>query len=345
MTYYTRQGKVRELSRDEIHKAIGVTVQAWGDNLDDINKIVKSINPGRVLMVDPTTETIKASPLALGNAAYKNTGTGVGNVVIVGSTGKIDTSLLPPASSLSAYWGNYILAAKDSGMVAGDTTVLLSNSNEPMNLLAGSGIKITGSTVALSKSIKIEVIPNNNFLSVSADAGTTLTPAVSTDTLRINGGNSITTVTAPASQGITLNYTGTQFATINADLGTRTSASATETINIKGSTEIQTVLSGSTLNINYTGKQWKTLTFTGYNYNMLGTGVQTAQNKNDALEIKAGFGIAIESDTTNKKVTIRSQYLEWAVTTNHIDGGNYGELYNGKSYNGGTYYAYDGGTY
>lgn len=345
MTYYTRQGKVRELARDEIQQAIGVTVQAWGDNLDDINAIIKSTNPGRVLMIDPTTETIKASPLALGNAAYKNTGTGVGNVVVVGSTGKIDTALLPPAASLSAYWGNYILTAKDAGVVAGDTTVLLSNSNEPMNLWAGSGIKITGSTVALSKSIKIEVIPSNTFLNVSADSGTTLTPTTSTETLRITGGTSMATVTSPSTQGITLNYTGTQFATINADLGTRTSASATETINIKGSTEIQTVLSGTTLNINYTGKQWKTLNFTGYNYNMLGTGGQTAQNKNDALEIKAGFGIAIESDTINKRVTIRSQYLEWAVATNIMDGGAYGELYNGKSYNGGTYYTYDGGTY
>lgn len=342
MSYYTRKKKVSDIAKADIDSAIGVSVQAWGQGLDDINAINKPLNPGRALIIDPTSYEIVASQLALGNAAFKNTGTSIGSVVIVGPDGKISPTILPPSATLDGFWKNLNIGVVGNGQHVGDVVVIPDESEQQLTLKVGDGLKITSNNATLNKSLTIELQSPNNIASISNDIDT-LSASTPGENIKIIGDDIISTQIDSVTKTISVLYNGTQFSTITANDGQNIAASSSSNINIVGVDDITTHAVGDYLHLNYTGKQWKTLKFIGYNFNLMGSGTHTAQNRTDSLEIKAGLGIAIESDATTKKLTIRSQYREGLG--GNIDGGNYGELYDGFTYDGGTYYVFDGGTY
>jgi hypothetical protein len=350
MSYYTRKQTVKRLAQEEINSSIGITLQAWSTNLDDIRSINTNSNLGRVLVIDPLNAHITTSPLALGTAAYKNIGNSAGNVVIVQPDGKISPSVLPTSASLDGFWKTLTLTTANDGQHFGASNVIPDEAEQQLHLIAGNGIKITGSNEILNKSLQIELIAPNNFASIHTD-NMTLSATIPGEQLNISTtGNAIITTIIPDTHTLSINYVATQFTSITSDNGQIIASTSNSNVDVIGGSDISTVNNSEKLQINYTGNQWKTLDYKGYNYNLMGVGTHTAQSSIDSLEITAGYGLAIESNAITKKLTIRSQYLERATAIEGmngdvIDGGEYGELYNGYTYDGGTYYSYDGGTY
>ena len=143
--------------------------------------------------------------------------------------------------------------------VSGDTGSTTANSaTDTLTVSGGTGIStsISGDTLTITNDS-----PNadqNLFATVSGDTGST-TADSTTDTLTIAGGTDISTTVS--GDTITIAYTGTGgegvtqnlFQTFNADSGTTTANTATDTLVVSGGTNIATEISGDTLTINFNG--------------------------------------------------------------------------------------------
>jgi len=143
--------------------------------------------------------------------------------------------------------------------VSGDTGSTTANSStDTLTVSGGTGIStsISGDTLTITNDS-----PNadqNLFATVSGDTGST-TADSTTDTLTIAGGTDISTTVS--GDTLTIAYTGTGgegvtqnlFQTFNADSGTTTANTATDTLVVSGGTNISTAISGDTLTINFSG--------------------------------------------------------------------------------------------
>ena len=146
-----------------------------------------------------------------------------------------------------------------SGNTSGDLAIVADSTTDTVTFVGGTDIQLTGSattdTITIDFTGTVGDPDQNLWATFNADAGTT-TANTTTDTLTIAGGTNITTtivgdtLTIDASGGGAGEPDQNLWETFNADSGTTTANTITDTFTIAGTTnEIITAISGDTVTV------------------------------------------------------------------------------------------------
>lgn len=174
------------------------------------------------------------------------------------------------------------------------------------SVVGGTGISVSSSASEITFSSSF-----NTFANIAVAGQTTLAADSATDTLTIVAGSGISIVTAGASDTLTItnnspNVNQNLFATITGDTGSTTANSVTDTLNIVGSSNINTSVSGDTLTITYTGASGGGDPNQNAFSNVAVSGESTvaADSETDTLTLVAGTGISLTTDAGADSITI-----------------------------------------
>jgi hypothetical protein len=187
MSFKTNTSVVQSLVTSGVTAAVGTSLQAHSTLLDSVAGITLSGNGNKALIVNGAGTAISLSAV-LGSAAFASLGTAVGNVPVLGTGGKLDSSILPAMDVVDVFTVADNTARDALVATKGDVAVVTSLSK----------------TYIYSGSAWVELISPSSSGSVTSVAGKT-----GVVTLALSDLTDVTTTSAAT--GNVLRFNGTKF--------------------------------------------------------------------------------------------------------------------------------------
>jgi len=142
--------------------------------------------------------------------------------------------------------------------VAGQTNITADSTTDTLTLVAGSNITITTDpdTDSLTIAASGGGVSSDSFATISIAGQDDVVADSSSDTLTLVAGLGISLTSDASTDSITIASSSASqnlFETVSADAGSTTANTATDTLSIRGGTDISTSITGDILTINYSG--------------------------------------------------------------------------------------------